>query len=527
MPLISRRKLAALSRDPGFLVKFCIAIVAAALVISAALPVVFSKVARDSEFVELAKTDLESFAAYIRNPGHFLMGMPADDFRDVEFFRSETEPQSAIYAETQKEIESTLVDEGDRRLALLLLDSIHCTDSRRTEAIDALLAIPETTRYRSEFLGDALLANGDPDRGIPFYRKEGEQFKQAVYSRRSTVIALTERKEIESLREVLNQPDFVRAVTPLQAIRAAGVGGDQKQLFFSLVRFETSLLKSPHFFTALFTALIWFVILTIMGKLTKPQLVWGIAAFALGMVSATLTLYVVHIQEDILNIEFHPQDTLANQLIALIAGIGLREEFLKLICFLPVAIGIAKFRSPVLALVAAALTGLGFAMMENLQYFATSFDEFVAWTRLLSANALHFCLTGIVGLSLYQLIRNKGRGWENFLVDFLLVVVAHGLYDGFIMIPMFAEYGVITLVILALIAYRYLDLVREYMPTDGQLQRISPLGVFVVGSAVLACGIMVITALSQSFLQSTGAFANAIGGSIPIAFAFISRLRDL
>ncbi|MDF1755954.1 MAG: PrsW family glutamic-type intramembrane protease [Verrucomicrobiales bacterium] len=521
---LNRRKLAQLSRDTSSLVKISIGLVAISLVISAVISAFGGRPEQEGG----EDVGFERLSAIIRNSAMGYFGMDPGDFRNLDF-REASDPDTNQLHESFKHLinENESIDQSQRDLLTALSGAVHGSDSARREAVLYLQSLPGEMRFRNEFLGDALIASGEPEKAIEAYIKEGERYPDATYSQRSAIVALTERKEIAPLRTVLEKPGFRKSLPPVDGIEAATVLGSQKGLFAEILRMEIQMLKSPYLVTAIFTAAIWFIILLSMGSLNARQAIWGTAAFAMGIFAAVLTLYVVYLQEEYLNLAFHPDDTLVNQAIALVAGVGLREETLKLLCFLPLAIAILPIRNAMLALILAGLTGLGFAMMENLHYFVNSNDQFIAWTRLLSANALHFCLTGIAGFSLYQLLRNKGHGWENFLVDFLFVVVVHGIFNAFHMIPMFGEYGIVSLVVLALTAYRYLDLVRDHMTHEGQLRKISPLGVFVVGTALLGCGIMIVTSVSHTFLQSAGAFASTIGGSLPIAFAFISRLRDL
>ena len=540
MPLPSSRELARLSRDRAFLVRASIFLVILAFIISGVIaafkPNQKAKTKKPTDTAAIIPgADLdpdlnaEEMAAALRNRDRAQEGFPVRDFRDLEFYQAKKPGPSPKHAAYHSRIESsTSMNEGHRERLFLLLDGLHGDPAKRGEVIEKLHAIPESKRYRNEFLGDILLAEEKHEEAILSYVKEGENFREATYSQRSAIFAYMEREELGELRVVLEKPGFGKSLTPTEKIATTCALRDYGRLLIDVIKFDFARLLSPMVFIALFTAGIWFAVLVIMGSFTKRDLGRGLIAFFLGMISASLTLYFVYIQEHFRNFTHHPEDTLINQFIAMIAGIGLREETLKLLCFVPVAIAILKYRSPILALVTAALTGLGFAMMENVGYMSSpTANTYEAWGRLLSANVMHFCMTGIVGFSFYRLVRNRGRGWENFLIDFLFVVAIHGVYDGFIMIPQLQEYGpVATLIIIATTAYRYLDLVRENMNTVGQMRKISPLGVFIMGAVLLACGILVISVTETTFLKAIGGFATAVGSLIPVSFAFINRLRD-
>ena len=69
------------------------------------------------------------------------------------------------------------------------------------------------------------------------------------------------------------------------------------------------------------------------------------------------------------------------------------------------------------ALACAACVGLGFACSENILYFGSGFESAV-FPRFLTANFLHTSLTAIVGLSMYYLILNPTKNWENFFKNY-------------------------------------------------------------------------------------------------------------
>lgn len=298
-------------------------------------------------------------------------------------------------------------------------------------------------------------------------------------------------------------------------------------LVLATLRYEWSLLSSIYILPALFAGAIWFLILLPFWKVTKTRLVACLFAFALGILSASLTLVAVMIQDRIQGFSENPDDTVLAQLIFWIAGVGLREETLKLLCFVPVAIWLVRRRDDTEALILAAMVGLGFAFQENIGYFAGGGNDYKAIGRLTTANPLHFCLTGLTGFYFYRMLVRKFHGMEDFLFSFIAVVVIHGIYDAMISIPQFETGDVISFLLIAVIGYQYFDRLKDRMEIAGSAQRISPLGVFVVGTACLTCLILINSATYLPFAPALGNFCYSIGTSIPIAFAFINRFRDL
>ncbi len=528
---MNRRKFIQLSREPRFLVISSINLVIMAMIASAFISTLASKKATKPNRAVLKiphEHSIESLTSAIRSEKLPFDSGPPIDFREVDFPEPKQEVASNRYDELTSQIaQSTSITAEWKILLTCLLDSIHGDRATRSTAIKILENLPQGLRFRNEFLGDAYFAAQEHKKGIAAYIREGEQFAEAAYSHRSALIALTERKEVSALQKLLSTENFGGCLSPVEEIESAFITKNYLQVFLKAV--ESGLRPPPLFqlLIAAITAATWFLILATLGNFTFTQALLSFPAFLLGLISAIATLYAVMIQEHHQILSFHSGDSFLNQLLSVIAGIGLREETIKLAFFLPSLFVLLKYKNPLVILITAALTGLGFAALENLQYLKNSPDNFVAWSRLLTANVMHFCLTGILGFSLYQLIRRRGRGWDDFLFDFLLVVIAHGLYDGFIMIPILSDYEIVTTIILVLIAYRYLDLVRANLPMDRLHRKFSPLGIFVWGIVTLACAIMIFTSFSHPLHTALGSFAYALGGTGACAFAYISRLRDL
>lgn len=395
------------------------------------------------------------------------------------------------------------------------------------EAIARLEAVEETARYRNEFLGDLKMRTGDDEGALRHYMAEAALFEEAGYARRSALFLARFREDGALVRELLGDPAMRGAFAPSDLLRYQAYGKDYAGLARSIVATEWRMLGTVYVIPALFTAAIWFFILLAFRERSRKNVLRALVAFLLGIVSAGLTLYAVSLQQYLLGQDFNPEDPPLTQFLFFLSGVGLREETLKLFCFLPLAFAIRKKGSPIEALVLGGMVGLGFAFQENLIYFQGSSGTFTAWLRLLTANALHFSLTGVAGYYLWQMLHRRFRGWEEFLVSFLAVVFAHALYNALLSMPALSSYAPLSPFLVAIIAYRYFDPVRHHMETVGQHRRLSPLGIFVMGSVVLTCTILVSSAMVEPFRFALGAFASSVAAMIPLAFAFISRFRDL
>jgi len=396
-----------------------------------------------------------------------------------------------------------------------------------TEAIARLEAAEATTRYRNEFLGDLKMKAGDDEGALRHYLAEAALSDEANYARRSALFLARFGEDRALVRELLEDPAMRRAFDASDLLRYQAYAKDYAGLARSIIATEARMLGTVYVIPALFTAAIWFFILLAFRERSRKNVLRALAAFLLGIVSAGLTLYAVSLQQYLLGQNFHPEDPPLAQFVYFLSGVGLREETLKLLCFLPLAFMIRKTGTPIEALVLAGMVGLGFAFQENLVYFQSGSSTFTAWLRLLTANALHFSLTGVAGYYLWQMLHRRFRGWEEFLVSFIAVVFAHGLYNSLLSMPTLESYAPLSPFLIAIIAYQYFDPVRHHMETAGQHRRLSPLGIFILGSVVLTCTILVSSAMVEPFRFALGAFASSVAAMIPLAFAFISRFRDL
>jgi len=500
-----------LSRDRAFLIRISLVIVGTSVVlawiVSLAAPT-FPRAASPG----MAASEDELRIARIRNPALATLGiLPADCFDlDPAEVRSVVAPQD----ETPDSSPVAALHRGLRRGEVAI-------------AITALENLPSDLRHRNEFLGDLFVASDRRDEALSAYRAEWEMFPEASYSSRSITLLLQAAGLEAPLRKHLADPRAARALTIRERLDLRADLRDFGGLLVECVRFDLARLAHFAVVPGLFTGAIWFFILAAFLRLDRRAVTIGLASFLAGAISTVLTLFTVIVQERVQGFTLVATDPPLNQVIYMTAGVGLREETLKLLCFAPLAFVVARRRDDLLALFAAGLAGLGFAVMENIGYIQTNPDTFTAWSRLLSANALHICLTGVAGYWLYRMIVRRGRGWDDFLLNFVIAVVAHGLYNSVIAVPALAEYQIFGIILLALIAYRYLDTLRAHLDTRGIRRRVSPLGVFVLGSVVLACAALVFAAAGQPFRFALGSFFVAVGNLIPLAFVYISRFRDL
>lgn len=373
-------------------------------------------------------------------------------------------------------------------------------------------------RFANGFAGDLLLNVREMEKAAAHYRVEAD-FPDAEHSRRQLVRIALETKNLDEMKEIVDDARF--NLQDYQSLIQIGVRLRDPGLILRGVLAhdfrEMSLLILP---LTLLAGAVWFLIVLKICYIPpgfNASVAAGIVALALGVLSTTLTLFFVIVQENIMG--FTSNGEPINDFIYYVCGVGVREELCKLALFLPLVPWLYKRRDPKTVIVAASCVGLGFAIQENLGYFETKGTE-AAFGRFVTANCLHMALTALFGYAFCRFLYSPSREWDRLAGTFVLVVVAHGLYD-FVIVTGNTFFAIF---VLALIIHAYLKLVRTHCTPNRQI--ISPLGIFVVGSA---CILGLTWTTASIILGHVGHAANAIGpqvlSAIPIMFLFINQLR--
>ena len=117
-----------------------------------------------------------------------------------------------------------------------------------------------------------------------------------------------------------------------------------------------------------------------------------------------------------------------------LVSVGLREEVLKLLLYTPFLIWAVKQRRDGEALILGALVGLGFAIEENLGYF-DPMSSGVMVSRFISANILHFTLTGVTALALTRAVREPAKWGMDSLQLLGAAIGLHAIYNTLLTHP--------------------------------------------------------------------------------------------
>lgn len=376
-----------------------------------------------------------------------------------------------------------------------------------------------------ELAGDLAALSGEAEWANRCYRLELElrASRHAAGWLLRRALRQAEEGDSQALREARKEPSVWNSSDPVLRLKAATELRDWGAMARAALQADFLENRPGRVLLALATAVVWFVIVAQFAGLGRQQ--WALygVSILLGALSATATIIVLLIQEDILGV-VREGDDLVTGLVHYVAGVGLREETLKLLFFAPLLPWLLRRGRSIDAVVSAGLVGLGFALSENLGYYDRG-GEGVAVGRLLTANILHVALTGVIGFAVYRMLWFRGKYWEEALATFLGMVLAHGFYDSFIALPGLAtDLDIGSAIVLALVSWRYFELAEAHFRPSGM--RVSVLAIFVLGTALVVGVTMNFAVFGHPPFPAAFFFLAGTAQLLPTAFVFIHRFRD-
>ncbi len=408
-------------------------------------------------------------------------------------------------------------------------DALHSTTENKREqsrqALQFTADQEQAPRFACEFYADILTRDNKYAEALHYLESEVTTFPQSDYAKTGILRMLLALEKAEQLAVHFEKPDYRKTLNDREFTEITLFLGKWMTLIswhgLRIVKNNSA----PWVLLTAFAAMLWLIIITNLGKLGEAWRFRGvlyIMGFAGGFLSTFVVLGMLIWQEQVIG--FHFNGDFANDLIYCICGIGLREESVKLLVLAPFLPLLLKRKSSMEALATAACVGLGFAAAENLIYINPG-SEGGVFPRFLTANFFHISLTGIAGLALFHFARWPRTRWEEFLATFIVVIVVHGLYDAAAgLVPQISgQLGIFTIIIFALVANRYINLAKEVR--EGGESSVSPLGVFVIGTALLVAAAWNLGCYlhpMQEVMKDVGQTALAMGA---MSFLFINQFR--
>lgn len=378
-------------------------------------------------------------------------------------------------------------------------------------------------RFANELLGDHYAEHGQPEEAIGYYRREAK-FPDAKKAREKLLGLVIDKRDRKQLAELGGDPTFARDFRPEHRLYIAAVQHRWGDLWLPLRDLQVRLMQPVPAFMAAVAGLAWFLV-ALQGiqppSLISFRVVGPLVAVVLGSISVLPTLVSGLWMEETFGLR-HTGETVGDTLFFMLS-VGPREEVCKLALVLPL-IPICMIRKSRLEmLVCAGCVGLGFAIWENLQYFA-GYGAAVAFPRFLTANFFHLALTGLNGLALYDLLSNPLRGFPRFAGTLLATIFAHGLYDALASVPgmpLLVFGSMIVFMITSLCFFRALRTLR-----DGSTDQFCIAATFVLGISVLTGTIIVLASHQIGLLPAMLTLAVTGFGMIMVGYMFYWQLGE-
>ena len=252
----------------------------------------------------------------------------------------------------------------------------------------------------------------------------------------------------------------------------------------------------------------------------KVLLLQCACGFVLGVASTWLTIFLIYVEQ---YLGYGEGETNLERAIYCFAGIGLREETAKLVCFLPLVPWVMRQGTPLTWLLVASSVGAGFAAEENINYFTSTMGSAFSG-RFLTANFLHLALTGLAGYALCMAIRWP-RTHVNYAISvFLGAIMLHGLYNSFLMVDPLTDYSLFSMIVLVLMGNYFFQVLQPLRPSSKP--RLSLTMTFCVGLvASLSLALVVLSAVF-GMGSAMHLLVGSTLSSIIIIFMFIRGIND-
>lgn len=311
------------------------------------------------------------------------------------------------------------------------------------------------TKYSNRLLAyHYLRIQKDAQKAIACLKQE-TSLKESDSCKNLLVMLLIQVKDIKELEELAKDPSFNLFKDKISEFLFL----EKKTwtlLFKSILLSQFNVKVDGILLLTLLTGFIWF---GIWLHALKPENIISTSllcfvAFVLGVFSTSITIFIIYLEEH----HFHLSqgESTIQGILYFILGVGLREEFSKLLVFLVLIPILVKRQNPLEWLIIPGMVGLGFATEENLNYFLKSGGVSLP-ARFLTANFFHVALTALAGESICHYFNNRSRGPQHFLSTFSMVIIMHGLYNAFIVVPLLTNVHFFSIIILIYFSFLFFN----------------------------------------------------------------------
>lgn len=301
-------------------------------------------------------------------------------------------------------------------------------------------------KYLNNSIGRIYLALQDYNQAEEYYKKAIEVNGNLEGAYTNLINLYSSQNRINDLYELLKEKS-ARKYFPSQLKRYLFLSNSNLLGYFEAIFFHTYQNQNLiGFLGALLVMLSWLFYLRKIDIYEPEKWKHLILIFLLGVLFSEVTFLLSDLNSMFTG--FSLNGKVWNDLLYCIIGIGVIEEFVKILPVILILKYSKAINEPVDYLVYGSVSALGFAFAENLLYF-NSYGPQIITGRALTAVVFHMFLTS---LAAYGIMLDKYKARKGFLTDFakyfILSAVIHGLYDFWLINPVVSQFGLISIIIL-------------------------------------------------------------------------------
>lgn len=323
----------------------------------------------------------------------------------------------------------------DKAVAVAYAESVLTYDGQPSADLLWLAHQVHPLPHANELVADLHAAAKATEKAHQYYDRELRFTPGASAARAKLIELFHDRHDYAAITRALADPAFKTQQTPELALKVAVAGHRWGDLAGPVTAIWRGFFTPLPLALAALAGLVWLVIVLQLGQ---PQSIVcfrtavPLLAVVAGMGSTWATLCAVFWQDEMWGLK--QTGDLFGDAAYFIGGVGVREELVKLVFFLPFVPLLLARKNRLETIITAGCVGLGFAAAENLIYFASA-GPAAAFGRFLTANFMHTAMTGLIGLAFCDaLAQPLKKGWV-FLVTLPAVSLVHGLYDLILSLP--------------------------------------------------------------------------------------------
>lgn len=314
-------------------------------------------------------------------------------------------------------------------------------------AISAFLQVKnKNLNYLNNSLGNAYKQIDSVILAEQYFRKEIEHDGNLISAYSNLIKLLFKQKRTEELENYLKNPE-IKKYFPSEVERAIYFKSFQP-IKYGIRLFE-NIFSSFNIWGSIAALLImcsWIMYLRRLDIFEAEKWRYIILTVFLGMLFCFLAYPLSDL--DNLVFGFDLNGGLINDFFYSVIGIGVVEEFVKIIPLLLMMRFTNEINEPFDYILYASLSALGFAFVENLVYF----DEdrlHIIHGRALTAVVAHMFNSSIIA---YGILLNKYKWRKNpyliFILFFILAAASHGFYDFWLINKSASTFSILSIIFL-------------------------------------------------------------------------------